>query len=57
MIAPKPKTRVIQVDLDAAELGRSSPHSVGLLGDTRKVLEQLLVMTKRGLRSSQCRAV
>jgi acetolactate synthase-1/2/3 large subunit len=33
--------RVIQVDVDAAEIGRNRPVEVGIVGDTRSVLEQL----------------
>ncbi len=32
----------IQVDIDAAEIGRSIPAQLGLVGDVRTVLEQLL---------------
>ena len=35
-----PKT-VIQVDLDPSEIGRNYPVSLGIIGDARKVLEQL----------------
>ena len=40
--APKPSTRVIQIDIAAEELGRSYPNSIGLCGDARAVLEQLM---------------
>jgi len=33
--------RVIQVDVDAAEIGRNRPIEVGIVGDSRSVLEQL----------------
>ena len=33
--------RVIQVDADAAEIGRNRPIDVGIVGDSRSVLEQL----------------
>jgi len=41
-ISPKPKTRVIQIDIYAGELGRSYPNSVGLLGDAKAVAQQLV---------------
>jgi acetolactate synthase-1/2/3 large subunit len=34
--------RVIQVDIDAAEIGRNRPVEVGIFGDSRSVLRQLL---------------
>jgi len=33
--------RVIQVDIDGAEIGRNRPIEVGIVGDSRSVLEQL----------------
>jgi acetolactate synthase-1/2/3 large subunit len=39
---PRPGTPVIQIDIDAAELGRSYPNVVGLAGDAKTVLRQLL---------------
>jgi acetolactate synthase-1/2/3 large subunit len=33
--------RVIQVDIDGAEIGRNRPIDVGIVGDSRSVLEQL----------------
>src|SRR5919206_429629 len=38
---PRPGTTVIQLDIDAAEIGRNYPAQVGLVGDARAVLEQL----------------
>jgi thiamine pyrophosphate-dependent acetolactate synthase large subunit-like protein len=34
--------KVIQVDIDAAEIGRNRPVEVGIFGDSRSVLRQLL---------------
>jgi len=34
--------QVIQVDIDAAEIGRNRPVEVGIFGDSRSVLQQLL---------------
>ena len=39
---PKTDTRVIQIDIDPSELGRNYPNSIGLLGDARTVVLQLL---------------
>ena len=39
---PKPGTRVIQIDIDPSELGRSYPNIVGLAGDAKKSLQSLL---------------
>ncbi len=39
---PSPGTRVVQIDLDASELGRHYPNSASLLGDARSVLAQIL---------------
>ena len=39
-------TAVIQLDLDAEELGRNYPNSVSLFGDARAVLRQLLGVTE-----------
>jgi acetolactate synthase-1/2/3 large subunit len=33
--------RVVQVDVDAAEIGRNRPVEVGIVGDSRSVLDQL----------------
>ena len=40
--------RVVQVDLDAAEIGRNRPIDVGVVGDSRSVLEQLEAGAGRG---------
>ncbi len=39
---PGPDALYIQVDIDAAELGRSIPAHLGVVGDIRAVLDQLL---------------
>ena len=36
-----PGARVVQVDVEAAEIGRNRPIEVGIVGDSRSVLEQL----------------
>lgn len=38
-----PPTRLVHVDIDAAEIGRNFPVEVGIVGDARLVLEQLAV--------------
>lgn len=38
---PKPGTRVIQIDIDAENLGRNYPLEVAILGDARTTLEML----------------
>jgi acetolactate synthase-1/2/3 large subunit len=43
---PRPGTPVIQLDIDAAEIGRNYPATVGLLGDARAVLQQLNAVAK-----------
>jgi len=40
--------RVIQVDIDGAEIGRNRPIEVGIVGDSRSVLEQLESGSKAG---------
>jgi acetolactate synthase I/II/III large subunit len=39
---PSPSARVIQVDIDAAEIGRSVPAHLAVIGDIRAVLEEML---------------
>jgi acetolactate synthase I/II/III large subunit len=39
---PSPSARVIQVDIDAAEIGRSVPAHLALIGDIRAVLEEMI---------------
>jgi acetolactate synthase-1/2/3 large subunit/sulfoacetaldehyde acetyltransferase len=36
-----PRTRIVQVDVDAQEIGRNYPVAVGIVGDARAVAEQL----------------
>lgn len=44
---PRIGTPVIHLDIDAAELGRNYPTKVGLLGDARTVLTQMLDANKK----------
>jgi acetolactate synthase-1/2/3 large subunit/sulfoacetaldehyde acetyltransferase len=37
-----PQTRIVQVDIDAQEIGRNYPVAVGIIGDARAVAQQLL---------------
>jgi acetolactate synthase-1/2/3 large subunit len=39
---PAPAARYIQVDIDAAEIGRSVAPAIGIVGDIKLVLEELL---------------
>ena len=39
---PSPAARVIQVDIDPAEIGRSVPAQIGVVGDIREVLNDML---------------
>ena len=47
-LVPKAGTPVIQLDIDAREIGRNYPAEVGLLGDARTVLRQLLAAAGAG---------
>ncbi|HVC54740.1 MAG TPA: thiamine pyrophosphate-binding protein [Stellaceae bacterium] len=38
---PAPDTKILQIDADPLELGRSYPNTVGLLGDPRSTLRRL----------------
>ena len=40
--APRPGTAAIQLDIDAAEIGRNYPVGVGLLGDAKATLQRLI---------------
>ena len=39
---PRPGTRVVQVDINPAELGRSFPISIGMQGDARATLHKMI---------------
>jgi acetolactate synthase-1/2/3 large subunit/sulfoacetaldehyde acetyltransferase len=41
-----PQTRIIQVDIDAQEIGRNYPVAVGVVGDARTVAQQLLAAVR-----------
>jgi acetolactate synthase-1/2/3 large subunit len=46
-----PPTKLIHIDLDATEIGRNYPTELGIVGDAREVLRQLLELAeKRGPR-------
>jgi len=38
---PRPGTRIVQIDINPAELGRNYPHTLGVLGDARVTLQML----------------
>ncbi len=44
---PPPGTAVVQLDIDPAELGRNYPGTVGLMGDAREALSQLIQAVER----------
>ena len=44
---PSPGTKVIQLDIDAAEIGRNYPASVTLLGDAKVTLKRLIDAAQR----------
>jgi hypothetical protein len=62
---PKVGTRVIHLDIDAAEIGRNYPTELALLGDARTVLQQMLAAGggkprhnqryRRGTRRAPCK--
>lgn len=39
---PTTEKKVIQIDLDSSELGKNYPNTIGLVGDAKSVLEQLI---------------
>ncbi|HEY6525050.1 MAG TPA: thiamine pyrophosphate-binding protein [Solirubrobacteraceae bacterium] len=43
---PSPQATYIQVDIEPAEIGRSVPAQIGIVGDLRTVLEQVLVQLR-----------
>jgi len=46
-------TKVIQLDINPAELGRNYPNEVSLCGDAKKVLEQLITLSERTTERSE----
>jgi acetolactate synthase-1/2/3 large subunit len=50
-----PPTRLIHVDIDVAEIGRNYPAEIGIQGDARVVLEQLLAAADDTGRRSEAR--
>jgi acetolactate synthase-1/2/3 large subunit len=45
--------KIVQVDSDAAEIGRNRAADVGIIGDSRSVLEQLTASLDRGKRPEE----
>src|SRR5215211_5989239 len=43
-----PPTKLIHVDLDPGEIGRNYPTELGIVGDAREVLRQLLALAQDG---------
>jgi acetolactate synthase-1/2/3 large subunit len=50
-----PPTRLIHVDVDVTEIGRNYPAEVGIVGDVRLVLEQLLEAIEGGRSGARAR--
>lgn len=48
-----PKTKLIQVDLEAAEIGKNYPCDCGIIGDVSKVTEQLIEEYKEKVSASR----
>lgn len=46
---PRPGTPTIQLDIDGAELGRNYPAKVGILGDARLTLRQMIDASPRAV--------
>jgi thiamine pyrophosphate-dependent acetolactate synthase large subunit-like protein len=44
-----PQTRIVQVDIDAQEIGRNFPVAVGIAGDAKAVAQQLLARLRAQL--------
>ncbi|MGY4502227.1 thiamine pyrophosphate-dependent acetolactate synthase large subunit-like protein [Bradyrhizobium sp. GM24.11] len=38
---PRPETRIVQIDIDPAELGRNFPEAIGVHGDPKAALDRL----------------
>jgi len=47
---PAPGTRIVQIDIDPLELGRSYPNTIGLLGDPKATLARLVEAIGRPVR-------
>jgi acetolactate synthase-1/2/3 large subunit len=47
---PAPGTRIVQIDIDPLELGRSYPNTIGLLGDPKATLARLVEAVGRPVR-------
>jgi acetolactate synthase I/II/III large subunit len=43
-----PKTKLIHVDIDAAEIGRNFPPELGVIADAKLFLQQLLALSRAG---------
>ncbi len=49
----KSKQKVIQIDIDRKEIGRNHKNTLGLLGDAKKVLNQLLKFIKKNRKTKK----
>jgi acetolactate synthase-1/2/3 large subunit len=54
---PRPGTRIVQIDINPAELGRNYPHTLGVLGDARVTLTRLLEVVGTDVRPQSAWAV
>jgi acetolactate synthase-1/2/3 large subunit len=50
-----PPTKLIQVDIDTAEMGRNYPVAVGIMGDAKLVLAQLIAEVRSGAEAARDR--
>ena len=50
-----PPTKLIHVDIDPQEIGRNYPTELGIVGDAREVLRQLLELAEPRARSANAR--
>ena len=48
-----PPTKLIQIDLDPAEIGKNYPVEIGILGDAKAVLKQILHFVQSNKRSGK----
>jgi acetolactate synthase-1/2/3 large subunit len=48
---PRPGTRIVQIDINPAELGRNYPHTLGVLGDAKVTLKMFLEAVGSGAQS------
>jgi len=42
----QPSTALIQIDIDVGEIGKNYPVNVGIIGDSKKIMEQLVTLMR-----------